>query len=76
MMTISSRSASLKVWKLAMIEFRVIRVSLPLQLLDQGDSMGGNAQALAGKAQMLLCGGLDAHSIPKAAARFSRMAGM
>ena len=41
--------------------------------------MGGNAQALAGKAQMLLGGGLDAHSIhrhPEAAARFSRMAGM
>ena len=41
MMMISSKSTSLKVWKFAMIAFRVIGTRSRLQCFDQGNSVGG-----------------------------------
>ena len=66
-MMISSKSTSLKVWKFAMIAFRVIGTRSRLQCFDQGNSVGGNAQPLTGKAQMFLGGGLYAHGIHRQA---------
>ncbi len=41
--------------------------TLLLPCFDQGDGVGGNAQSLAGKAQMLFRGSLDAHGVHRQA---------
>ena len=50
-----------------MIAFRVIGTRSRFQCFDQGNSVGGNAQPLTGKAQMFLGGGLYTHGIHRQA---------
>ena len=64
---VSSKSTRKKNKKFAMIAFRVSGTRSRLQCFDQGNSVGGNAQPLTGKAQMFLGSGLHTHSVHRQA---------